>query len=221
MRTTLTALLLLIPIAAWGEELPSSEEPDPTAYRHRGFHFHLESGGGYFYSGNETGSASGLNIPVALSLGGAIVENLILSAELWGGVVLGPNGPIESPSIATAALGVNLTYYFMPANVYLSATPSIVAVASTGTGCVAPRFDSGSLFVCSVGHHPGDPYQVSIAKFGMRTAIGKEWWISKHWAIGLALQFSFTLAGEVNFGTLESTKASALFGGVILGLTYN
>jgi len=55
----------------------------------------------------------------------------------------------------------------------------------------------------------------------MRTAIGKEWWISPHWAVGLALQFSFTLPGEVNLGTLAATKASALVAALTLGLTYN
>lgn len=220
MRTRLAVLLLLLPLAAWGQEPGSPEPPDPTAYRHRGFYFHLESGAGYFRSENETGSASGLNVPVALSIGGTPVENLVLAAELWGGVVLAPNGPIQSPSVATAALGVNLTYYFMPANVYVSATPSIVAVGSLQTGCKAASLDSigcqGNGF-----RYPADIYNLSIGKFGMRTALGKEWWIGSHWALGLALEFTFTLPGEVNFGTLQTTKASALTAAVTLGLTYN
>ena len=171
---------------------------------------------GYFRSANETGSASGLNIPVALSIGGTIVENLVIAGEIWGGLVLAPNGPIESPSILTTALGVNLTYYFMPANIYLSATPSIVVVGNLRTGCKEASFESPG---CKGN---GDEYYLSIGKFGMRTAVGKEWWIGSHWAVGLALEFSFTLAGDVNFGTLGMpTKASAFIGAVAVGLTYN
>jgi hypothetical protein len=202
----------MIPLAAWSEESRSAEPQDSKAHRHLGFYFHLESGAGYFLARNETGSASGFDVPVAISVGGAIVENLILAFEIWGGVLLAPVGPIQSPSVVTLALGLNLTYYFMPANIYLTATPSIVAVGSTGSGCSGGPCDSTGF---------RDFYNVSIGKFGMRTAVGKEWWISPHWAVGLGLQFSFTLPGEVNFGTLAQTKASAMVGALTLGLTYN
>jgi hypothetical protein len=192
--------------------------PDPAAYRHRGFYFHLEIGAGYFRSDNETGSASGLNVPFALSIGGTPVENFVIAAEIWGGVVLAPNGPIQSPSILTAALGVNLTYYFMPANIYLSTTPSLVVVQDLRTGCFEDTYGcSGDPF-----KDPRQWYALSFAKFGMRTALGKEFWIGGHWAVGLALEFTFTLPGEVNFGTSQgTTKASAVTGAVTLGLTYN
>jgi len=88
----------MVPLAAWSEEPRSAEPQDSKAHRHLGFYFHLESGAGYFLAQNETGSASGLDIPVAVSVGGAVVENLILAFEVWGGVVLAPVGPIQSPT---------------------------------------------------------------------------------------------------------------------------
>ena len=68
MRTRIAVLLLLLPLAAWSQEPASPEPPDPMAYRHRGFYFHLESGAGYFRSANETGSASNQVLSSAQSL---------------------------------------------------------------------------------------------------------------------------------------------------------
>jgi len=51
----------------------------------------------------------------------------------------------------------------------------------------------------------------------MRTAVGKEWWVSTHWGIGAAIEFVFTLTARQAYGT----SGSAIAGGFTLSATYN
>ena len=52
--------------------------------------------------------------------------------------------------------------------------------------------------------------------FGMRTAVGKEWWISAHWGIGAAVEFIFTLTGHS-----PTANGNAFAGALTLSTTYN
>src|SRR5262249_56674629 len=73
--------------------LAPAPEVDPTAHRHLGFFFHLDVGGGYFYSSAGTGtgvSISGPAAPLGLAVGGAVAENWIVAGELWGSLAPNP-----------------------------------------------------------------------------------------------------------------------------------
>ncbi len=150
----------------------------PTAHRHLGFALRLDGGFGYTTSsaggGSSMDGASGL---FGIVLGGAVSENLILGGELWATGVSSPSSSGTFSAITTFAVGgvgVNLTYYVMPANVYLSASPSITTM-SVDLGGTHINTDAG---------------------FGMKLAVGKEWWVGDHWGIGLAGQFLFSANKE-------------------------
>jgi len=164
---------------------------DPTAFRHLGLFLRFDLGLGYMNSyrpQNAPSSATnfdtseGFALAPGFSIGGAIAENLILAGQFWGSFVPDPTlsmGGISIPagggfSHALYALGPNLTWYFMPENVYLSVTPSVTWVNFS------------------------DPFisLTTSAGFGGRIAAGKEWWVGPHVGLGLNGWFGFSFNRE-------------------------
>ena len=212
MRATVMTVLLLFPATVWGQDtLDSSANPDPTAHRHRGFYLHFDIGAGYYLSKTDSVSLSGVSVPVAFALGGAVIENLIIAPELWLAVSPSPHVPVAG-TVAwafTGGFGLNFTYYFMPSNVYVAMTPSYVHVDSY-RGC-----PGGGEGYCPGSNPPSSTLEVNT--FGMRTAFGKEWWVSTHWGVGVAIEFIFTLTAR----GVTGASGNALAGGLTLSTTYN
>lgn len=193
------------PPAATATAAPTAAPPpaDPTVHRHLGFFFRADLGVGYLRSsaslGGTSESIASVSIPVGFAVGGAVAENWILAAEVWGGSGPSPRislgGSSVSPSNSDfylAGFGLALVHYFMPANVYLSLTPAISRLEFTFQDTSA-RTDYG---------------------FGAKLALGKEWWVGDHWGLGLAAEFLFAL--NADSGTNSPTWTS--FGG---GLTFS
>jgi len=209
MRAKMMAVLLLLPATAWSQG-DSPANPDPAAHRHRGFYFHFDIGAGYYLTRTDSASLSGVGIPVALALGGAVIENLIVAPELWLALSPSPHVPVEGTTAwaFTLGFGLNITYYLMPNNLYLTMTPSYVHVDSY-RGC------PGGGDICPGANPPASSLEGNT--FGMRTAFGKEWWVSAHWGIGVAIEFIFTLTTKA----ADGTGGNAIGGGLTLSTTYH
>ena len=161
--------------------------PDP--YDHdKGFLMRLSGGFGYGNfsrkDGNNESSLSGVSAQLDLAFGGVITPGLALCGELFGMNAFSPSfsstvggvtttGDTENTSVRAAGLGLGLTYYFMPINLY--------AAAAVGVGVGSEKI-TGSDFVIEVNTDPG---------FAMNLMLGKEWWISRRWGLGVAAQFTF------------------------------
>ena len=206
----LAAVLWLSSLPALALALAQEGPPTPpvatpvaaTAHRHLGFFLHLDLGGGYLYSstslGNVTLSAKGASLLLSVAVGGAVAENTILAGELWGSAAPSPSGVTGSDAtMGLSAIGLNVTHYFMPANVFLSFTPSATLLT----------IDNGS---GTVGRTQVGP--------GARLAIGKEWWVGDHWGIGLAAEGFFGVNRDQ--GTDPPTW-STFGGGLVFSATYN
>jgi hypothetical protein len=182
MRHLSTAALVALILAAAGRAQAQAPQPmDPTIHRHMGFYLNMDLGGGYLGS---SASAAGIDVKLSggagqfsLAVGGAVMENLILAAHLWGYAVASPTVTINSQSVSAtnATLGVSgiglaIVYYVMPTNLYLSLTPSITSL-SVEQGGTTYSTENGP---------------------GLRAAVGKEWWVSDHWGIGLDGNLAFT-----------------------------
>jgi hypothetical protein len=211
MHIPLAALVLaasaLSPAGVLAQAQPQPVKLDPTAYRHdRGLMLRLDLGVGYLNASLDTSptlTVKGAGPELGVVVGGPVSENFILGGHLWvvgsisptiqqGSVEVGTN---DDTSSTLVGIGLNLTYYLMPANVYLSATPSLTRLGLTWNGV------SGS----------------SEAGFGMHLALGKEWWVSEHWGLGLAGQFMFSSNDDRNGGPHISSLAGAL----ALSATFN
>ncbi|MBI5066999.1 MAG: hypothetical protein HZB56_02085 [Deltaproteobacteria bacterium] len=182
---------------------------DPTFHRHLGFFLQLDLGiGGQKATWTDTFDGaqklSGDGGTFSVAVGGALVENLILAGHLWAFAAPEPDYTIAGQRVSTAGreitlglsgIGLNVTYYVMPANVYLSVTPS-AATASLQQSGTSQRSERG---------------------FGLRAAIGKEWWVGSHWGVGLNVQAAFARNGNgPSSGRIQSSAVAVAF-----SATYN
>ncbi len=198
------ALALLVPSGpAEAQGLQS------TGHRHLGFFLQLDSGFGYLRStaGSTASlpeiSISGPAFSLAVGVGGAVAEDTVLAGQVWtlGAIsqtitVGGLEASAGDTTLVISGFGPTFVYYFMPANLFLSVTPSLTTVQISGGG-ISGETQLG---------------------FGLRAAVGKEWWVGDHWGIGLTGQLY--LASNKDKGVSPPTWTS--FGGVLaFSATYN
>jgi hypothetical protein len=153
----------------------------PGVHEHEGFFLRLQLGGGYLRGRTEyldenldvKGGAGAFQ----LALGGNLSPGLIIFGELFGQAIVEPTleyaGEETEAEDATASIGgigIGLAYY-LPANVYFSGTLAVSQLRWT--------------------EDTGDVERESETEIGpaLLAQIGKEWWVSDNWGIGLAGQF--------------------------------
>jgi hypothetical protein len=173
-HTWVFAAMLLTASAAVAQD----DENNTGFHKHDGFYLRLQLGAGYNHASADSadgdvaikGVSGGLN----LELGYAILENFILYGKLHGTSVTNPdlelNGETfegdEFDGLASnfSSLGVGATYYFMPVNVYVSAAIATSQLTISQDGDDFVGTDSGP---------------------ALHLGVGKEWWVSRNWGIGV------------------------------------
>ena len=116
---------------------------------------------------------SGTSGDVDFALGGMVQPNLAIHGTIFGWSVSDPDADIRigtlsgkgtlSGTATMSAIGPGMTYYFMPANLYLT--------GSLGVG----KFKL-----------TGDVEGESKSGFALAMGLGKEWWAGNNWGLGLA-----------------------------------
>lgn len=114
-----------------------------------------------------SGGAGDINI----AIGGMVSPNLAVHGTLFGWAVTDPDAELNDMEgsldgdLSLGAVGVGITYYIMPANVYFS--PSV------GFGSLS--FDA-------------DNFEEVESDMGLVVdmTIGKEWWVGRKWGLGVA-----------------------------------
>jgi hypothetical protein len=116
-----------------------------------------------------------------LALGGVIAPNLALHFSVFGSALNRRSAIVSSAGLAfskqktVTGIGGGTTYYFMPSNVYLS--------ISVGGATMTVDYSDGVREEI-----PGG--------FAGFVGIGKEWWVSDNWGIGIAGQFAFARVSD-------------------------
>jgi len=179
-------------------------QPGPDAYTHHGFFLSADVGlGGVNYKDSLgiTGGAANFN----LKIGGTIAPNFILSGDLItvdcenpdvtqnkgipgfpAGYDYGNNGDDFSMNL----IGIGATYYFMPADIFLTGT--------IGTGYF--KFDD----------------QYSNNGLAFQAEVGKEWWVSPNWGLGVGLVL---LDMNAKWNSVETGNGGFL--GLMFNSTFN
>ena len=153
--------------------------PRPETPPHTGFLFRLQVGIGFTAlhgSGGYLGSTSvsGGGGLFGVAMGGKVASNLAVFGSLLattannpdfatGGVDAGRNGG----SAAVGGFGAGLVYYFEPINVYVSGALVTVSMRIDNT--------QGTIDESKFG-------------YGIEGIVGREWWLSRHWGLGVAAE---------------------------------
>jgi hypothetical protein len=145
---------------------------------HDGFLLRLSAGPGYASSEIDIGSAtykySGSGADLNLAIGAIVSDNLAIHATLGGWSIVEPDvelsagnlsldGQLDDATFGLSTFGVGVTSYFAE-NFYFSGSLGF-AVISIDDGSERGQTDEG---------------------LGVDLTLGKEWWVSDGWGLGLA-----------------------------------
>jgi hypothetical protein len=143
-----------------------------------GFFLRLSAGGGYaqseYYGGPAALKISGVGGDMNFAIGMGVLPNLSVHATIFGWFLPEPTGEMGRISadllgdVMVSSFGAGVTYYIMPANVYLSASVG-AAMLSVDVGFPAET-DIGPAF---------------------DVTLGKEWWVGGSWGLGVAAGFGY------------------------------
>jgi len=200
MKSRCLFVISILMISAGALAVPQAE------HHHTGLYLRLSTGLGFSYSREEVDSVDyqiyGFTNVVFVSIGGALTENLILSADVFGSVTVDPTvhalGETKDGSgeLACFGTGAGITYYIMPINLYFGLSGGISKVTFTDT--------SGYEISTKIG-------------WGINLMVGKEWWVSENWGLGIALQMFVASSPEKNIDADIVTTA----GGLSFSATFN
>ncbi|MDH4263223.1 MAG: hypothetical protein OEV78_09295 [Spirochaetia bacterium] len=117
---------------------------------------------------------------------------------------------IQVPDYSALLLqySAGITYYFMPQNIYISIA---LDLSQAGVGLHMPQ----------VGINSNTTFSETNLGFGIQTAIGKEWWVSKNWGLGLALNINYDYFPTTRVGYPLITPMHAFAIGISFSATYN
>ncbi len=200
-------------VVFWPVLAAAQEQEIGGVHQHDGFFLRFHAGAG---SGNvveEFGSAgdmkfTGLAGVFRLQIGGSIADNLVAYGELGAFVISDPelewneiSGTMEDVNLSISDFGAGLTYYFMPSNIYLSGTFTISKNKIESTvNDISASTESG---------------------IGGYLAIGKEWWVSAEWGLGVAGFYYFSQATDKDdFANAEYDIKNSVFG-IVFSATFH
>jgi hypothetical protein len=208
MKSLLIGLCAAAVLCAGGRAAAQAPSPQYGMFnRHAGFYLNLDLGFGYLGS---SASQAGTDVKLSggagafsVAIGGAVQENLILAGQFWFYNVADPTVTVGGQSatasganVGLTGFGVDLVYYMMPTNLYLSIAPAITSLSVEENGVTSS----------------------TEAGLGVRLAVGKEWWVSDHWGIGV--DGNMVLASNKDKGAGAPTWGSFAIG-VAFSATYN
>jgi hypothetical protein len=157
-------------------------------------------------------SVTGTGFAIAVALGGSVLPNLVVYAELTHSVAIGPTLKVNDLSTTLADYDVDLAgfgpgaaYYLVPANLYFSAT---IALSKLTTEYNGPSGSEGSGTGLAI---------FTNTDIGATLMVGKEWWVSANWGLGVA-GIGYLASMKITNGDSRVT-AEAL--SLVLSATYN
>lgn len=188
------------------------ESESPHHHAHRGFYAGLKLGGGYrSYTGSgykdapvEGWSATGGGVGLVVSIGGAVLENLVLHADLVTSLATNPTltvgdkEPVETEDAGSrlTGFGGGATYFFMPLNVYVSGSVLASSINIEQDGATLGRTELG---------------------IGGMLQAGKQFWIGSEWAVDVGPSFHLaTMSDSAGGGRIVGWAANLL-----AGVSYN
>lgn len=176
---------------------PAPQRESRGEHEHDGFYLRFHAGFGHTAITEGDFRIAGPSGAFAFSIGGAVAEDLILFGHLTANRMQRPTVSVAgyrlevNGSVDAVGIGVGLAYYVMPANVYLSGA------------LLATRLE--------VSNDKGVSLAESKTGGGLELAVGKEWWVSDNWGLGIA--------GRVMMASIEDARTVSP--ALVFSATYN
>ena len=179
-------------------------------FTHDGFFLNMAFGvGGQSFDYKETDGdfsieAGGGSSELNFKIGGRVAENLMLHATFLGVRVAGLDVTYRGVNVfyknsveQMNLYGIGVTYY-MPMNIFVSSSLGAVAfvVDKANEGKVDASSDKG---------------------FGFQFSVGKEWWVSDNWGIGVEAALTYGSANDQN----DAGEMSGMGINVMFSATFN
>lgn len=200
---------------------PSSDVPRPAAppagfHEHDGLYIRGAIGPAVLHASWKEGtydwSVTGTGFAIAVALGGSVLPNLVIYAELTHSVASDPTRKVDDLSttltnydVDLAGFGPGAEYYLVPANLYFSGTIAFSKLTSRYNG---PSGSEGTGSDLAIFTNTG---------IGATLMVGKEWWVSANWGMGVA--------GIVHLASMkitnEDSRVTAEALSLVLSATYN
>jgi hypothetical protein len=174
-----------------GSEGTGTPPIPPIGYHtHDGLYLNASLGLGWLWvkSGDNTYAASvpelsGRGQPSSLAVGFAFAHSLVLFGEIYEMQVRHPSGDPDLSDLEWQGFGPGLKYYLMPANVFVASSVLVSQLTIHNSESGDSRY--------GINRH---------SQWGImgRFSLGKEFWASGNWGLGVA--------GEALFGRLGGTN---------------
>lgn len=139
-----------------------------------------------------------------IAVGGAVSQDLILHLDVSGVSTADPKVEINGSSFSSSAssmsttlVGLGVTYY-LPSNYYLTGAFGL-AKSTITSGGIDYSTDNG---------------------LGVNLMVGKEWWVSDDWGLGIAGQILYTNCPDKAIGGVKPDVKSTSIG-LLFSATYN
>jgi hypothetical protein len=186
--------------------------PDPGTHRHDGFFLRLTlglGGGAVVLDAPDTAEEtySGAGWVTSVDVGGSPFDNFVIFGRLRDASLVDPQlevggdeiGDADGVTVSQVMLGAGVSYYFMPLNFYIGG-----AIGFAGIEAVVE--ERGRDDVRSNGK----------VGAGLDLDIGKEWWVSANWGLGVAARLS---VASVPGG--DDLPKDATFGAALLSVQFS
>jgi hypothetical protein len=174
---------------------------------HDGFFLRLAPGFGWNNTSSDPGGntlkMSGVSGLFNMAIGGAVSQDLILHLDVSGvstsspKVTLNGNDQSNVSSASTSLVGIGMTYY-LPSNYYVTGAVGMAESRNKANGTTY-KTDRG---------------------YGANVMIGKEWWVSDDWGVGIAGQVLYTNCPDKSIAGTRPDVQSTTFG-ILFSATYN
>lgn len=174
----------------------------PARFAHEGFFMRLNLGPSIANVWRPNSRWTGLGLGMGLSVGGSLIEGLALHADFNTTLVSNPTAHVHGRKqdlegdIVFESMGLGLTYYIMPVNVYVS--------GSVGVGVLVFEDDDGESKDTSAGLTLG-------------ATVGKEWWVGSDWGLGVAAQIQYIRVKDY----VDEARMNGLATSLLFTATYN
>jgi hypothetical protein len=198
-------------------DLPQPLEPPTGIHEHDGLYVRLATGPSVLHASwkdrTDDLSLTGIGLALAMAFGVSVTPNLVIYGEVTGSVVKDPirnrNGVSTTRTghdLSLAGIGPGAAYYLLPAHLYFSGTLTLSYLARGYYGVSSGSEGSG-----------GNGAILTNRDIGGTFMVGKEWWVSANWGLGVA--------GIVHIASMKlpntDSRATAEALSLVLSATYN